>query len=35
MLNGNKVFHWDKTDKVFSPNENGSNKGREFRFKRT
>ena len=29
---GTKFFIEDKTDKVFSPNENGSNKGREFRF---
>ena len=30
-----KFFIGDKTDKVFFPNENGSNQGGEFRFKRT
>ena len=32
---GIELFIEDKTDKVFSPNENGSSKGREFRFERT
>ena len=27
---GIKFFIGDKTDKVFSPNENGSNQGRDF-----